>query len=292
MIRKELNRFEYIHLTKGSKTFYVEIFKGKYQKLKVGDKVLCSFDNEEIEAYVIKLIYVPPGKEIIENIVFEEEKYGKLHVYLSLNPININNDFFVEEYFEYKKLLEESKRCNFDILSRKIPNDISKTKICMPIKILNPLLIDNVLTDLFDVPIKLLSSLMKQALVVDTMDDEFITRRSVKFEEGYCLTGLEAVLYLYNKKKVHHPLLKEEDIFVDEIYIYPQYWERMYVQDNEENMISFSYLSLVNRCKFITMLKNDETAPKLVLENEKRMLFEKNMYLVERFINDELLIKR
>lgn len=107
MIRKELNRFEYIHLTKGSKTFYVEIFKGKYQKLKVGDKVLCSFDNEEIEAYVIKLIYVPPGKEIIENIVFEEEKYGKLHVYLSLNPININNDFFVEEYFEYKKLLEE-----------------------------------------------------------------------------------------------------------------------------------------------------------------------------------------
>ena len=66
----------------------------------------------------------------------------------------------------------------------------------------------------------------------------------------------------------------------------------MYIQDNEENMISFSYLSLVNRCKFITMLKNDETAPKLVLENEKRMLFEKNMYLVERFINDELLIKR
>ena len=82
----------------------------------------------------------------------------------------------------------------------------------MPIKILNPLLIDNVLTELFDVPINLLSSLMKQALVVDTMDDEFVTRRSVNLEEGYCLTGLEAVLYLYEKKKVHHPLLKEEDI--------------------------------------------------------------------------------
>ena len=179
--------------------FYVEIFKGEYQKLKVGDKVLCSFDNEEIETYVIKLIYVPPGKEIIENIIFEEEKYGKLHIYLSLNPININNDFFVEEYFTYKKLLEESKRSNFDILSRKIPNDISRTKIGMPIKILNPLLIDNVLTELFVVPINLLSSLMKQALVVDTMDDEFVTRRSVNLEEGYCLTGLEAVLYLYEK---------------------------------------------------------------------------------------------
>ena len=54
MIRKELNRFEYIHLTKGSKTFYVEIFKGEYQKLKVGDKVLCSFENEEIDFYATR----------------------------------------------------------------------------------------------------------------------------------------------------------------------------------------------------------------------------------------------
>ena len=292
MIRKELNRFEYIKLINGSTMYFVEIFKGEYQSLKVGGKVTCYFENEEIEGYVTRLHYVFPTQTVIENVYFDEEKYGKIHVYLSLKPSTIDNSEYIEEYFEYKKLLQESKRANFNIISRKIPDDISKNKICMPIKIINPLLIDNVLTEIFDVPTKVLHFLMKQALAIDTMDDEFITRRCVKLEEGYCLTGIEAVKYLYSKKKVSHSLLKEEDIFVDEIFIYPQYWKRMFIQDEEENMISFSYLSLVNRCKFITMLKNDEEAPKLVLENEKRMLYEKNVYLVERFINDGLLKKR
>ena len=41
MIKKKLNRFEYIRLTKTNKMFFAEIFNKDYQKLKVGDKVLC-----------------------------------------------------------------------------------------------------------------------------------------------------------------------------------------------------------------------------------------------------------
>ena len=48
------------------------------------------------------------------------------------------------------------------------------------------------------------------------------------------------------------------------------YFLKEIVEDNEENGISFAYRSLVNRCKYITMLKNYESVPKLVLENEKR----------------------
>ena len=70
MIKKELNRFEYIHLTKTNKMFFAVIFKQDYQKLKVGDKVLCRYENEEIEAYVTKLIYVFPEENIIDNIFF------------------------------------------------------------------------------------------------------------------------------------------------------------------------------------------------------------------------------
>ena len=57
MIKKELNRFEYIFLSQMNKVDYVEIFKGEYQKLKVGDKVLCYYENEEIEAYVSKVYH-------------------------------------------------------------------------------------------------------------------------------------------------------------------------------------------------------------------------------------------
>ena len=124
MIKKELNRHEYLFLTRIRKVSYVAIFKNEYQKLKVGDKVLCVFENEEIEAYVDNLHYVLPSKTMIEGVLFDEEKYGKLHVYLSLNKLEKNYDYYIEEYFEYKKLLSESKRVNYNILSRTIPDDI------------------------------------------------------------------------------------------------------------------------------------------------------------------------
>lgn len=292
MIKKELNRFEYIFLSQMNKVDYVEIFKGEYQKLKVGDKVLCYYENEEIEAYVSKLHYLLPLKDIIEGVVFDEEKYGKLFIYLTKEKKEIDQNYYISEYFEYKKLLEESKRANFNILSKKMPEDISKTKIGLPCKIINPLLMDNVLSSLFNLPKRILHNLMKQALVIDTLDDEFISRKASSNEGSIYLTGLEAIEYLYKKLNINHPILKEEDIFIDEIYIYPQYWERMFVEDNEENGISFAYRSLVNRCKFITMLRNNEDAPMLVIENEKRMMYEKYVYLLERFIKDGLLIKR
>ena len=292
MIKKELNRFEYIFLSQMNKVDYVEIFKGEYQKLKVGDKVLCYYENEEIEAYVSKLHYLLPLKDIIEGVVFDEEKYGKLFIYLTKEKKEIDQNYYISEYFEYKKLLEESKRANFNILSKKMPEDISKTKIGLPCKIINPLLMDNVLSSLFNLPKRILHNLMKQALVINTLDDEFISRKASSNEGSIYLTGLEAIEYLYKKLNINHPILKEEDIFIDEIYIYPQYWERMFVEDNEENEISFAYRSLVNRCKFITMLRNNEDDPMLVIENEKRMMYEKYVYLLERFINDGLLIKR
>ena len=55
MLEKELNRFEYVFLTKVNKLTIFELFKGEYQKLKVGDKFLCTFEGEKIE--VIKNIY-------------------------------------------------------------------------------------------------------------------------------------------------------------------------------------------------------------------------------------------
>lgn len=292
MLKKELNRFEYIFLTKVNKLTIFELFKGEYQKLKVGDKFLCTFEGEKIEAYVNKLKYVLSNETAVEGFYIDEEKYGKIHITLNKEPIKEDHTCFIEEYFQYKKLLSESKKINYNILSKTIPSDINRTKIGMPVEIVNPLLINNVISDLFNLPKSLLHCLMRQWLVIDTMDDEFMARKCVNISDDHYLTGIEAVRYLYNKLNISHPLIKEEDIFVNEIYVYPQYWERMYVQDNEENMISFSYISLVNRCKFITMLRNDPEAPSLVLENEKRMLYEKNSYLVQRFIHDGLLIKR
>ena len=292
MIKKELNRFEYIFLSQMNKVDYVEIFKGEYQKLKVGDKVLCYYENEEIEAYVSKLHYLLPLKDIIEGVVFDEEKYGKLFIYLTKEKKEIDQNYYISEYFEYKKLLEESKRANFNILSKKMPEDISKTKIGLPCKIINPLLMDNLISNMFNLPKRVLHHLMNQSLVIDTMDDEFIARRCVEVDGDIYLTGIDAINYLFKKLDITHLPLKEEDIFINEIYVYPQYWEKMFAEDNKENDISFAYRSLVNRCRFITMLKNDESSPKLVLENEKRMMYEKNVYLLERFINDGLLIKR
>ena len=292
MIQKELNRFDYIFLTKVNKLTIVDLFKGAYQKLKVGDKILCLFEGEEIEAYVNRLEYVLSNETAVEGFYIDEEKYGKLHITLSRDFLKEDNSYYLTEYFEYKKLLNESKKVNFNILSRTIPNDVSRTKIGMPVDIVNPLLMDNVISELFNLPKRLIHVLMRQWLVIDIMDDEFIARKCVNMSDDHYLTGIEAVRYLYGKLGVSHPSLKEEDIFVNEIYVYPQYWERMYVEDNEENMISFSYISLVNRCKFITMLRNDSDAPRLVLENEIRMLYEKNSYLVQRFISDGLIKKR
>ena len=292
MIKKELNRFEYIHLTKTNKMFFAEIFKQDYQKLKVGDIVLCYYENEEIESYVTKLIYVYPTHNIIDNIFFDEDKYGKLHIYLSLDYKKEDYSYYVNEFFEYKKLLEESNRVNFNILSKVVPTNIERTKVVMPYEIINPLLMDNVISRIFNLPKRVLHHLMNQSLVIDTMDDEFVVRRCVEVDGDIYLTGIEAIKYLFKKLDINHLELQEEDIFINEIYVYPQYWKRMFVEDNEENGISFAYRFLVNRCRFITMLKNDESSPKLVLENEKRMMYEKNVYLLERFINDGLLIKR
>lgn len=292
MIKKELNRFEYIHLTKTNKMFFAVIFKQDYQKLKVGDKVLCRYENEEIEAYVTKLIYVFPEKNIIDNLFFDDDKYGKLHIYLSLDYKEEDQSYYINEYLEYKKLLEESKRVNFNILSKVVPENIEKTKVVMPCEVINPLLMDNVISRIFNLPKRVLHHLMNQSLVIDTMDDEFVSRRCVEVDGEIYLTGIEAIKYLFKKIDIKHPLLKEEDIFINEIYVFPQYWKRMFVEDNEENGISFAYRFLVNRCKYITMLKNYESVPKLVLENEKRMMYEKYVYLLERFINDGLLIKR
>lgn len=292
MIKKELNRFEYIHLTKTNKMFFAEIYKQDYQKLKVGDKVLCYYEKEEIKAYVTKLIYVLPKQNIIDNIFFDEDKYGKVHIYLSLDYKEEDYSYYVNEYFEYKKLLEESNRVNFNILSKVVPTNIERTKVVMPCEIINPLLMDNVISRIFNLPKRVLHHLMNQSLVIDTMDDEFVARRCVEVDGDIYLTGIDAIKYLFKKLDITHLPLKEEDIFIDEIYIYPQYWERMFVEDNEENGISFAYRSLVNRCKYITMLRNNEDAPMLVIENEKRMMYEKNVYLLERFINDGLLIKR
>lgn len=292
MIKKKLNRFEYIRLTKTNKMFFAEIFNKDYQKLKVGDKVLCYYENEEIEAYVTKLIYVFPEKNIIDNLFFDDDKYGKLHIYLSLDYKEEDQSYYINEYLEYKKLLEESKRVNFNILSKVVPENIEKTKVVMPCEVINPLLMDNVISRIFNLPKRVLHHLMNQSLVIDTMDDEFVSRRCVEVDGEIYLTGIEAIKYLFKKIDIKHPLLKEEDIFINEIYVFPQYWKRMFVEDNEENGISFAYRFLVNRCKYITMLKNYESVPKLVLENEKRMMYEKNVYLLERFINDGLLIKR
>lgn len=292
MIKKELNRFEYIHLTKTNKMFFAEIFKQNYQKLKVGDKVSCYYEKEEIEAYVTKLIYVLPKQNIIDNVFFDEDKYGKVHIYLSLDYNEEDYSYYVNEYFEYKKLLEESNRVNFNILSKVVPTNIERTKVVMPCEIINLLLMDNVISRIFNLPKRVLHHLMDQSLVIDTMDDEFVSRRCVEVDGDIYLTGIDAIKYLFKKLDINHLPLKEEDIFINEIYVYPQYWKRMFVEDNEENDISFAYRSLVNRCKYITMLKNDESSPKLVLENEKRMMYEKNIYLLERFINDGLLIKR
>ena len=292
MIKKKLNRFEYIRLTKTNKMFFAEIFNKDYQKLKVGDKVLCYYENEEIEAYVTKLIYVFPEENIIDNIFFDEDKYGKVHIYLSLDYNEEDYSYYVNEYFEYKKLLEESNRVNFNILSKVVPTNIERTKVVMPCKIINPLLMDNLISNMFNLPKRVLHHLMNQSLVIDTMDDEFIARRCVEVDGDIYLTGIDAINYLFKKLDITHLPLKEEDIFINEIYVYPQYWEKMFAEDNKENDISFAYRSLVNRCRFITMLKNDESSPKLVLENEKRMMYEKNVYLLERFINDGLLIKR
>ena len=82
MIKKELNRFEYIRLTKTNKMFFAEIYKQDYQILKVGDKVLCYYEKEEIEAYVTKLIYVFPQQNIIDNIFF---------LIMLMNILNIRN---------------------------------------------------------------------------------------------------------------------------------------------------------------------------------------------------------
>ena len=292
MIKKKLNRFEYIRLTKTNKMFFAEIFNKDYQKLKVGDKVLCYYENEEIEAYVTKLIYVFPEKNIIDNLFFDDDKYGKLHIYLSLDYKEEDQSYYINEYLEYKKLLEESKRVNFNILSKVVPENIEKTKVVMPCEVINPLLMDNVISRIFNLPKRVLHHLMNQSLVIDTMDDEFVSRRCVEVDGEIYLTGIEAIKYLFKKIDIKHPLLKEEDIFINEIYVFPQYWKRMFVEDNEENGISFAYRFLVNRCKYITMLKNYESVPKLVLENEKRMMYEKYVYLLERFINDGLLIKR
>ena len=292
MIQKELNRFEYIFLTKTNKLTIFELFKGAYQKLKVGDKMLCIYEGEEIVAYVNRLEYVLTNETAVEGFYIDEEKYGKLHITLSRVGVKEDYSDYLTEYFEYKKLLSESKKINFNILSRTIPSDISRTKIGMPVDIVNPLLMDNVISSLFNLPKRLLHNLMKQWLVIDTMDDEFVARKCINMSDDHYLMGIDAARYLYDKLKISHSVLKEEDIFVNEIYVYPQYWERMYVQDEEENMISFSYISLVNRCKYITMLRNDPEAPKLVLENETRMLYEKNSYLIQRFIHDGLIKKR
>lgn len=292
MIKKKLNRFEYIRLTKTNKMFFAEIFNKDYQKLKVGDKVLCYYENEEIETYVTKLIYVFPEENIIDNIFFDEDKYGKVHIYLSLDYNEEDYSYYVNEYFEYKKLLEESNRVNFNILSKVVPTNIERTKVVMPCKIINPLLMDNLISNMFNLPKRVLHHLMNQSLVIDTMDDEFIARRCVEVDGDIYLTGIDAINYLFKKLDITHLPLKEEDIFINEIYVYPQYWEKMFAEDNKENDISFAYRFLVNRCKYITMLKNYESVPKLVLENEKRMMYEKYVYLLERFINDGLLIKR
>ena len=292
MIKKKLNRFEYIRLTKTNKMFFAEIFNKDYQKLKVGDKVLCYYENEEIEAYVTKLIYVFPEKNIIDNLFFDDDKYGKLHIYLSLDYKEEDQSYYINEYLEYKKLLEESNRVNFNILSKVVPTNIERTKVVMPCKIINPLLMDNLISNMFNLPKRVLHHLMNQSLVIDTMDDEFIARRCVEVDGDIYLTGIDAINYLFKKLDITHLPLKEEDIFINEIYVYPQYWEKMFAEDNKENGISFAYRFLVNRCKYITMLKNYESVPKLVLENEKRMMYEKYVYLLERFINDGLLIKR
>lgn len=292
MIVKELNRNEYIFLSRMQKVSYVEIYKGEYQKLKVGDKILCTFENEEIEAYVDNLHYVLASKNIIDGMFFDEEKYGKLHVYLKTNYVKKDYSNFIEEYFQYKQLLSESKKVNFEILSRETPIDITRTKIVMPIKIVNPLLLENVLVELFRLPKRVLHYLMEQRLAIDTMDDEFVARKTIGLTDPNYLSGIDAIIYLYNKLESKHPLLKDEDIFINEVYIYPQYWERMYVEDGEENQIAFSYLSLVNRCKRIVLLKNNPECPKLILDNEKRMAYERCDYLLERFINDGLLMKR
>lgn len=292
MIEKELNRHEYIFLTRMCKVSYVVIYKGEYQKLKVGDKILCFFEGETIEAYVDNLHYVLPSKNVIEGVLFDEDKYGKLHVYLNLELRTNDHSYFIEEYFAYKKLLEESKRVNYNILSLTTPEDVFRTKIVLPCKVLNPLLMENAISSMFNLPKRVLHNLMKQSLMIDTMDDEFVSRKVENNSDSIYLTGIEAIEYLYNKIENKHPLLKEEDIFINEIYVYPQYWERMYIEDGEENGISYAYRSIVNRCKYIVMLKNNEDVPKLVLENEKRMLYEKYDYLLERFIHDGLLIKR
>ena len=227
-------------------------------------------------------------------MLFDEEKYGKLHVYVKRKECPMDENKYLEEYFVYKKLLEDSKSANFNILSKKIPEDITKTKIVLPCKIINPLLSDNVLSKYFNVPTKILHYLMKGSLVIDTLDGEFISRRvcNKESDSSTYITGMEAIEYLYKRIKIKHPQLLEEDIFVNEIYVYPQYWKRMFVEDGEENGIAFAYRSLVNRCKYIVMLRNNEQAPKLVIENEKRMMYEKCVYLVQRFVHDKLLIKR
>ena len=150
MIKKKLNRFEYIRLTKTNKMFFAEIFNKDYQKLKVGDKVLCYYENEEIEAYVTKLIYVFPEKNIIDNLFFDDDKYGKLHIYLSLDYKEEDQSYYINEYLEYKKLLEESNRVNFNILSKVVPTNIERTKVVMPCKIINPLLMDNLISNMFN----------------------------------------------------------------------------------------------------------------------------------------------
>ena len=292
MIEKDHNRYEYKFLTRMHKVSYVAIYKGEYQKLKVGDKILCIFEGEQIETYVDNLHYVLPSKNVIEGVLFDEDKYGKIHVYLNLELRSKDYSYFIEEYYAYKKLLEESKRVNFNILSLTIPEDISRTKIVLPCKVLNPLLMENVLSSMFNLPKRVLHNLMKQSLMIDTMDDEFVSRKIENNSDPIYLTGIEAIEYLYNKIESKHSLLKEEDIFINEIYVYPQYWERMYIEDGEENGISYAYRFLVNRCKYIVMLNHNEDVPKLVLENEKRMLYEKYAYLLERFIHAGLLIKR